>query len=56
MRIPDGFLICEYSTVDSGATRTEEVIRPFYEEDYVDELIDDERLACGEWVGSLRAS
>lgn len=48
MRIPDGFLICEYSTICSGATRSEQVIRPFYEEDYVDELIDDAQQICGD--------
>ena len=41
MRIPDGFLICEYSDLTDCEGRHEQVIRPFYPEDYVDELIDD---------------
>ena len=46
MRIPDGFLICEYSDLTDCEGRSEQVIRPFYEEDYVDELIDDAQQIC----------
>jgi len=47
MRIPDGFLICEYSDLTDCEGRSERVFEPFYPEDYVDELIDDARRACG---------
>ena len=46
MRIPDGFLICEYNDLTDCEGRSERVFQPFYEEDYVDELIDDAQQIC----------